>query len=38
VGAAAAHRGLAPEQEPATVGRPGRAKRPATVAGNASVA
>jgi len=35
VGAAAAHRGLQPG---ATVERPSRSKRPATVAGNASVA
>ena len=38
VGAAAAHRGIAPEQEPAPVERPSRTKRPATVAGNTSVA
>ena len=36
VGAAAEHRGIL--QEPAPVERPSRAKRPATVAGNASVA
>jgi len=38
VGAAAAHRGIAPGQEPAPVERPSRTKRPATVACNASVA